>query len=153
MKLNSSSQSQNQSLRLLLSALLMSKVAMSMVVMAIGLFGFQPAQADNQTAPMDTNARDPRLQEGQMFVVRLVPAGKTLEVLITGKKAAELKAADLGLTAQLYVGEKVISLTPKKNAQGAARFHLDPIDANASKLKLEIKSGKDSEKFEFNQLR
>ncbi len=110
------------------------------------------AGLDN-TAPVDLNARDPRLQEGQMFVVRLVPAGKNLEVLITGKKAVEFKASDLGLTANLFVGDKVISLTPKRNSQAPARFQLEALDPKASKLKLEIKSGNDLEKFEFDKLR
>lgn len=105
------------------------------------------------TAPVDLNARDPRLQEGQMFVVRLVPAGKNLEVLITGKKAVEFKASDLGLTANLFVGDKIISLTPKRSADAPARFQLDAFDPKATKLKLQIKSGKDEEKFEFDQLR
>ena len=111
------------------------------------------AFADTKTAPDDINARDPRLQEGQMFVVRLVPAGKNLDVLITGKKAAELKVSDLGLKANLFVGDKIISLTPTKNNQAPASFRLEALDPKASKLKLEIKSGADEEKFEFNQLR
>lgn len=123
---------------------------LSIVAIAIGLNS--SAGADNITAPVDLNARDPRLQEGQMFVVRLVPAGKNLEVLITGKKAAELKATDLGLTANLFVGDKIISLNPKRNPQAPARFQLEALDPKASKLKLEIKSGKDAEKFEFDQL-
>lgn len=113
-----------------------------------------PASAGmDNTAPVDLNARDPRLQEGQMFVVRLVPTGKNLEVLITGKKAVEFKASDLGLTANLFVGDKVISLTPKRSSQAPARFQLEAMDPKASKLKLEIKSGTDLEKFEFNELR
>jgi hypothetical protein len=111
------------------------------------------AFADTKTAPDDINARDPRLQEGQMFVVRLVPAGKNLDVLITGKKAAELKVSDLGLKANLFVGDKIISLTPTKNNEAPASFRLEALDPKASKLKLEIKSGADEEKFEFNQLR
>lgn len=111
------------------------------------------AFADTKTAPDDLNARDPRLQEGQMFVVRLVPAGKNLDVLITGKKAAELKVSDLGLKANLFVGDKVISLTPRKNTQAPASFRLEALDPKASKLKLEIKSGAEEEKFEFHQLR
>jgi hypothetical protein len=107
----------------------------------------------DNSAPVDLNARDPRLQEGQMFVVRLVPAGKNLDVLITGKKAVEIKASDLGLTANLFVGDKIISLTPKRNSQAPARFQLEALDPKASKLKLEIKSGKDEERFEFDQLR
>lgn len=127
-----------------------------MILVAAGILmvSAQPvANADNQTAPVDLNARDPRLQEGQMFVVRLVPAGKNIDVLITGKKAAELRASDLGLTAKLFVGDKVISLNPKSSSQLPARFQLEAIDSKASKLKLEIKSGKDEEKFEFDQLR
>jgi hypothetical protein len=113
----------------------------------------QASAGMDNTAPVDLNARDPRLQEGQMFVVRLVPAGKNLEVLITGKKAVEFKASDLGLTANLFVGDKVISLTPKRDSQTPARFQLEALDPKASKLKLEIKSGNDLEKFEFDKLR
>lgn len=109
--------------------------------------------ADNKSAPVDLNARDPRLQEGQMFVVRLVPSGKNLDVLITGKKAAELKVSDLGLKANLFVGDKIISLNPTKNTQAPASFRLESLDPKASKLKLEIKSGAEEEKFEFDQLR
>lgn len=122
---------------------------LSVLAVAISL----QVSAGQVTAPVDLNARDPRLQEGQMFVVRLVPAGKNLEVLITGKKAAELKATDLGLTANLFVGDKIISLNPKRNSQLPARFQLEALDPKASKLKLEIKNGKDEEKFEFDQLR
>ncbi|MBL7686957.1 MAG: hypothetical protein JNJ49_02910 [Bdellovibrionaceae bacterium] len=100
----------------------------------------------------DLNARDPRLKEGQMFVVKLIPAGKRLQVLITGKEAARVDFGQLGMQATLFVGDKAVSLTPKRDKD---RFIIDAAQAahdKASRLKIEVKEGAKQEQFEFDKL-
>lgn len=100
----------------------------------------------------DLNARDPRLKEGQMFVVKLIPAGKCLQVLITGKEAARVDFGQLGMQATLFVGDKAVSLTPKRDKD---RFIIDAAQAahdKASRLKIEVKEGAKQEQFEFDKL-
>ncbi len=100
----------------------------------------------------DLNVRDPRLKEGQMFVVKLIPAGKRLQVLITGKEAARVDFGQLGMQATLFVGDKAVSLTPKRDKD---RFIIDAAQAahdKASRLKIEVKEGSKEEKFEFDKL-
>lgn len=101
----------------------------------------------------DLNARDPRLKEGQLFVVKLIPFGKRMEVLITGKEAARIESSQLGLKATVFVGDKAISLTPKKSAElEKPQFSLEPLDPKASRLKLEVIEGKKKEQFNFEPL-
>ncbi|MBK7892456.1 MAG: hypothetical protein IPJ84_16905 [Bdellovibrionales bacterium] len=100
----------------------------------------------------DLNARDPRLKEGQMFVVKLIPAGKRLQVLITGKEAARVDFGQLGMQATLFVGDKAVSLTPKRDKD---RFIIDAAQAahdKASRLKIDVKEGTKQEQFEFDKL-
>ncbi len=100
----------------------------------------------------DLNARDPRLKEGQMFVVKLIPAGKRLQVLITGKEAARVDFDQLGMHATLFVGDKAVSLTPTRDKD---RFIIDAAQAahkKASRLKIEVKEGAKQEQFEFDKL-
>lgn len=100
----------------------------------------------------DLNVRDPRLREGQMFVVKLIPAGKRLQILVTGREAARVDFGQLGLQATLFVGDKAVSLTPKRDKD---RFFIDAAQSahdKASRLKIDVKEGAKQEQFEFDKL-
>ncbi len=122
--------------------------------------GSSIAHADSTTArtedPMrELQARDPHLHEGKMFVVKIVPAGRSVEVLITGKTAAMVKMTDVGLSATMYVGKKEIVLAPKKTSADAseARFQLENLQPERSKLKLRIQRGAEEEVIEIPRSR
>jgi hypothetical protein len=102
---------------------------------------------------VDLNARDPRLQEGKLFVVRLVPMGKSLDVEITGRTAATVKFDELGLEAKAFIGDRVIDLSPKRVSQKPLRFRFESIDRKDSRLEMEVKTPDGQEKFEFKDLR
>lgn len=100
------------------------------------------------------NLRDPQMKEGQLFVVKLIPAGKRLDILVTGKQAMQAELTDMGLKATLFVGNKQFELVPsQKNPDEPNRFSIEPyaapFDAKTSRLKLEVKEGSKQEKFEF----
>jgi len=98
-----------------------------------------------QTENLDP-MRPTRLHEGKMFSLKLTPAGKKLDILVTGKKAATVNVSDLGVTASLFANGKTYTLVPKKQKEG---FSLDlPVEAK-SKLKLDLKYKGDSEKFDI----
>ena len=118
------------------------------------------ARADSKTArtvdPVrELQTRDPHLHEGKMFVVKLVPAGRALDVLITGKTAAQFKMTDVGLSASMFVGQKEIVLAPKKASADAneARFQLENFQPSQSTLKLRIQRGTDEDVIEIPRTR
>jgi hypothetical protein len=111
------------------------------------------SHAQKVTEPVDLNARDPRLQEGKLFVVRLFPAGKNLEVEISGRTAATVSMDDLGLRAQAFIGSRVVDLTPKQVSKNPLRFRFESLDPKDSRLEVEVKTSTGKEKFEFKDLR
>jgi hypothetical protein len=118
------------------------------------------AMSDSKTAhtqdpAREQQARDPRLHEGKMFVVKLVPAGKSMEILITGKTAAQVKMTDVGLAATMYVGKKEIVLSPKRKSADAqeARFQIEDLQPERSNLKLRIQRGAEEEIIEIPRSR
>lgn len=116
-------------------------------------FWVMVSHAQKVTEPVDLNARDPRLREGKLFVVRLVPMGKSLDVEITGRTAATVKFDELGLEAKAFIGDRVIDLSPKRVSQKPLRFRFESIDRKDSRLEMEVKTPDGQEKFEFKDLR
>ncbi len=124
-----------------------------LVALAISFWSLA-AHTQKVTEPVDLNARDPRLQEGKLFVVRLFPTGKNLEVEITGRTAATVGMDELGLRAKAFVGDRVIDLSPKKISKKPLRFRFESIDHRKdSRLEMELKTSEGQEKFEFKDLR
>lgn len=129
-------------------------------LMVLAVSWSEAAMSDSKTAhtqdpAREQQARDPRLHEGKMFVVKLVPAGKSMEVLITGKTAAQVKMTDVGLAATMYVGNKEIMLAPKRKTADAreARFQLEDLQPERTNLKLRIQRGAEEEIIEIPRSR
>lgn len=98
-----------------------------------------------QTENLD--AKGPLLKEGQMFTVKLVPAGKRLEVRVTGHQVAQLKMSDVGLTAAVRIGNRVVTVAPERKGD---RFVIQtPSKELPSALKLNVQYGKKTEQFNF----
>jgi hypothetical protein len=139
-----------------------TSILSSMIVCGVWTYaaGHSMAYADSNTArtedPLrELQARDPHLHEGKIFVVKIVPAGRSIEVLITGKTAAMVRMTDVGLSATMYVGKKEIVLAPKKTSADAseARFQLENLQPERSKLKLRIQRGAEEEVIEIPRSR
>lgn len=98
--------------------------------------------------PTEINPRDPQLKEGQMFTVKLVPAGKQVKIYLVGKEMVDLRLTDVGMNAWVRVGGQ---MKPISANRGAEYFTIDtaaPDQASALKLKLKYKES--SEEFNFN---
>jgi hypothetical protein len=119
----------------------------------IGSVAIPSALAQKVTEPVDVNARDPRLQEGKLFTLKIVPQGKSLEVEIAGKKAGELHLDELGVSARLFVGQRPIELTPRRTSLKPLKFRIDSIDESSGKLQIELKSKAGQETFEVESLK
>lgn len=114
-------------------------------LLIIASLGLATLVANAQVETIDK--RDPQLKEGQLFVVKITPAGKKLEVLVSGKKIADLKISEVGLAASLKFGDRVLNLHPERQN---GRFVMDSPETNGpAQLKLKLQHGKDAEQFEF----
>lgn len=94
----------------------------------------------------ELNSRDPRLNEGTMFVVKFVPASREVIVTLVGEKIVEAKPERFLLFArEISKSGRVKRLTVKPSGQGFTI--IEPlVDSNT--VELEIKDRRDQEKME-----
>ena len=99
--------------------------------------------------PENTSAQG-IVQEGQIFVIKLIPAGRRVEFMLTGKRVASIDFESVGVTASLELGDKRLVLPMKRKGN---RFELEalPVTAGESMLKLHLnlKLGNEVEDFVF----
>lgn len=86
--------------------------------------------------------------EGQLFVVRLVPAARRLDVLVTGNKVADVDISKVGLTARLKMGDRTIVIPASRKGD---RFRLESLPTRTHNATLELRVNQDEkvENFEF----
>lgn len=112
------------------------------LVVVVGLFYAKSGAVSRDGVPSVSGA------EGQIFVVRLIPAADRLEVLVTGKKVAGVEFSQIDLTAQLNIGNRWIVIPAKRRSD---RFELEALPSRSadSTLKIRLKSQLEVENFEF----
>ncbi len=97
---------------------------------------------------VDFDVKYPRMNEGQMFTIKLVPSAKTTRIYVIGKQAAKIKMTDVGLKISLVQDDKS---TPIETSVDGDHFVLTlPTDQMASKthLKLNVKYKDKNEEIE-----
>ena len=119
--------------------------SMTVVLMSSGNF----ASAQKKTSPENLDLQTTNFKEGKMFTVTLRPSAKNIEVDIVGKRLAELEENSLGLTADLYLGNRVIRLSPKKLGRTFS-MDLPKQPGKGESLLLKVNSGKAIEEFKFD---
>lgn len=95
--------------------------------------------------PEDLDVRTPKLKEGQLFTVKLVPAGKEMQIFFAGHKQAEVKMSELGL--QAYVrgsGGQMRSVT----ATNRGTYFTVPA-SEGSELRLKVDYQGKQEEYQF----
>jgi hypothetical protein len=99
----------------------------------------------------DASPKESPLLEGQIFKILIRPAGKQLEVFVTGKRALDVEMSEVGLTAKVHMGDKVIVIPTSRVAD---RFTLEalPRGTAGSKLRIRVQQGDLSEDFEYQTL-
>ena len=107
------------------------------------------ADAQKKTSPENLDLQTTNFKEGKMFTVTLRPSAKKLEVDIVGKRLAEIEESHLGLTADLYLGNRVIRLSPKKIGRTFS-MELPKQPSKGESLLLKVNSGKAIEEFKFD---
>lgn len=86
-----------------------------------------------------------------MFSVRLVPAGKELDILVTGKRVKKIVFADLELLASIQAGERQWFIPAKrKNGHFRVATPAGLTEDAKPKLKIEIRHKGDVENFDFD---
>jgi hypothetical protein len=120
---------------------LLGNVAVSFVVAST-------AFAINESEPF--NSTNPNLRAGQMFTVKVVPAGKELDIFVTGRRVKKIVFDDLELQTMIQSGEKRW-FVPVKRKDGHFRIAkpVDMADGAASKLKVEVRHKAAVENFNF----
>lgn len=92
----------------------------------------------------------PHLKEGRMFTLKLVPAGKKLEVHVIGKEVAKVDLNDISLFATANSGADSWGVTVSREGD---RFVLvNPAgakDVSKLDLKLKVVRKKQAEEFQF----
>lgn len=96
----------------------------------------------------DENFRDPRMKEGQMLSVRLVPAGKQIKVYLVGKEMIDIRKTDVGLQAFVRVSKDEMKAVGVQ--KGTDHFLITNPEDMSSELKLKIDYKGSSEDFKFN---
>lgn len=101
--------------------------------------------------PSIDRPQDSNMKAGQLFNVRIAPAGKRIEVFIAGRDAASIDFSNVNLKATVTVGTKRWFFIPKKESD---HFVLStppdfPVRAE-SELHLQFNSKEKEETMKFN---
>lgn len=110
----------------------------SVLISGVSLVSACSARAQTE----DLNVRDPKLKEGQMFTVTVVPAAKELKVFVVGKEQARLKMSDLGLQAFVRSGGTMRLVNATKKAD---HFVISEKPAEGSELRVKLEYGDKTE--------
>ncbi len=94
-------------------------------------------------------SQDVNIREGQLFTIKIIPKGKTIEVFLTGYKTAGIKFTDIGLEAYAQVGKRKLNLNVTKDI-GANTFQVSRHTTVPFKLDLELKLKEKTDKFRFD---
>lgn len=81
------------------------------------------------------DVRAPRLKEGRMFTVTVVPAAKELKVFVVGHEQARFKVDDLGFHAFIRSGGKMKPVTSTKRDD---HFVIQAQPSSGSELKVKL---------------
>ena len=122
-------------------------IVASTTVLLFSLGNF--ADAQKKIAPENLDLQTTNFKEGKMFNVTLRPSAKKIEVDIVGKRLAEFEESKLGLSAELYLGNRVIQLSPKKLGRTFS-IVLPRQQGETGSLLLKVNSGKAIEEFKFD---
>jgi hypothetical protein len=111
------------------------------------------AMAQKVTEPVDLNARDPRLKEGRLLSIRIIPEGKNLEIEVAGNKAVEVNYGNIGLSAKLFVGDRPIELKSRRTSVKPLRFQIEALEQTKGKMRIELRSESIQETFEMENIK
>lgn len=117
---------------------------MKFVMTMILLTGMSFAQKE------DLNARDPRLNEGQLFTIRFTPAAKKISVGLAGSTQAEMspgKVILMGREVTHSGKERQLSIKPSGD-----QFEIAEPLTSGQKLEIEVRDRKDQSKKEVFKL-
>jgi hypothetical protein len=101
-----------------------------MFVLSLGMLDCAGAQ------PAIDRPQDSNMRAGQLFTVRIAPAGQRIEVFVAGKDAAAVDFSDVHLLATVKVGSKRWFVVPEKKTD---RFVLTTPIEIPSKSKAELR--------------
>ncbi len=99
----------------------------------------------------DLNARDPRLQEGQLFTLKFIPKEKRLIVSLAGKKAAEFDPSQF----QIF-GREILASGEKRDLKLepiGSQFRIAEPTERLKMIEVEVKDKKNPSRAEVFQVR
>ncbi|MCM2282489.1 MAG: hypothetical protein NDI61_11665 [Bdellovibrionaceae bacterium] len=113
-------------------------------LLCAGLF-VEPSIGFAQTENLD--ARYPKLKEGQLFTVKLIPGAKELQVFLAGHKQAEVRLTDVGFEA--YVRGSGGKMKPLTATNKGTYFSIPAPTSTDSELRLKLDYQGAKEEYQF----
>ncbi len=109
------------------------------------------ASSFSQTEDLDS--KWPRLKEGRMFTLKLIPAGKKLEVQVTGKDVAAIDLKDISISATARSGQESWDVEVSREGEKfVLPYPISDKDVPKLDLKLKVVRKKQAEEFHFISL-
>ena len=105
-----------------------------------------PIEADQ----FNTYSQNPNLIAGRLFTVKIIPAGREVDIIVAGTETKKIVFKELKLRASILSGEQAW-FTPRRISEGRFRFQM-PGPAGGKTplgLRIKIKNEKESEDFKF----